>query len=202
MASGDTLRATFHTAIVVGLLGCGPKPAASTEGPVATSTTMSSQAGSADLGQCPTYMGAPASDADRDMLWNGRANAQPFCLFISSVAWAEHDRQKASDLFALAMVRYQYDAVRCATPIAGPVGSAMTAGRMAAGGRLSDLGILVGPEEIGAAARRSETYNYPIRHLQTLCDGDVLPEVEWPSLQRNILQTVADATARAASETP
>jgi hypothetical protein len=73
---------------------------------------------------------------------------------------------------------------------------------MVASGRLSELGILVGPEQIGAAARRSETYSYPIRHLQTLCDGNVRPEVEWPGLQRNILQAVADATAKAASETP
>src|SRR4051794_32675492 len=89
MASGDIPRVTFHTAIVVCLLGCGPKPAASTEGPAAAPSTLNSQAGPADLGQCPTYMGAPGSDADRDMLWNSRANAQPLCLFISSVAWAE-----------------------------------------------------------------------------------------------------------------
>ena len=198
----EMLRTVFHASLLLGLLGCGPVPEPSSEGPTPAPSAPSLQAAPSDLGQCSTYMGAPISDAERAGLWNGRGDAQPLCLFIASVAWAEHDRQKASDLFALAMLRYQYDTVRCAAPISGPTGSAMTAGRMAAGDRLYDLGIPVGPEQIGAAAMDPKSYEYPIRHLQTLCDRQVKPADEWPDIQLKLQKAVAEAIEKSGSEAP
>ena len=180
MARAKILQAAFHCLVSVGLLGCGSEPEESEKSHSASSAE---QVSPRSTGQCPTHMGASLSGADRENLWNGREDEQPLCLFIASTAWAQHDRKKASDLFALAMVRFRYDAVRCAGPVSQSTASAMTAARMAAGGYLSDLGIFVGPEEIGAAARNSRSYVYSAQHLQALCDGQVKSENEWPALR-------------------
>lgn len=94
------------------------------------------------------------------------------------------------------MVRYRYDAVRCAAPVPDALVSTMVAARMAAGDRLADLGIDVGPNEIGAAAQRSESYIYPVGHLQTQCDGKLRPETEWAGLRRAMQEQIAEAQAR------
>lgn len=71
----------------------------------------------------------------------------------------------------------------------------MVAARMAAGGRLADLGISVGPKEIGAAAQRSESYVYPVGHLQQQCNGKLRPESEWAGLRVEMQDAVARAMA-------
>jgi hypothetical protein len=191
------LKACLPLLVVAGLLGCGPEPAASAEGqPSETARRGVQPVASGALGQCSTFMGASLSDSDRAALWDGRGDAQPLCLFVASFAWADHDRQKASDLYALAMVRYRYDALRCAAPVPDALVSTMVAARMAAGDRLADLGIDVGPNEIGAAAQRSESYIYPVGHLQTQCDGKLRPETEWAGLRRAMQEQIAEAQAR------
>lgn len=185
--SAKISRVAFYGLFSGCILGCGSEPANSTESQAASNAKQNS---SRSIGQCPTHMGASLSDADRENLWNGREDEQPLCLFIASTAWAQHDPQKASDLFALGMVRFRYDAVRCAGPVSESTASAMTAARMAAGSHLSDLGIFVGPEEIGAAARRPQSYVYPADHLQALCDGNVRSESEWPALRLEMQEAI------------
>lgn len=193
----NILRASISLLVVAGLLGCGPESATSAERePSASVSGVVQPVGSDALGQCPTSMGASLSDRDRAALWDGRGDAQPLCLFVASFAWADHDRQKASDLYALAMVRYRYDAVRCAAPVPDALVSSMVAARMAAGDRLASLGIFVGPKEIGAAAQRSESYTYPVGHLQAQCDGKLRPESEWGGLRLEMQDAIAKAQAR------
>lgn len=190
-------KASLPLMVVAGLLGCGPEPATSAEiKPSESPSGVVQPVGSDALGQCSTFMGASLSDGDREALWAGRGDAQPLCLFVASFVWADHDRQKASDLYALAMVRYRYDAARCAAPVPDSLVSSMVAARMAAGGRLADLGVFVGPKEIGAAAQRSDSYIYPVGHLQMQCDGNLRPETEWPSLRQQMQDEIAKAQAR------
>ncbi len=93
------------------------------------------------------------------------------------------------------MVRYRYDAVRCAAPVPDALVSSMVAARMATESRLADLGIFVGPQEIGGAAQRSESYVYPVGHLQQQCEGKLRPESEWAGLRVEMQDAVARAMA-------
>lgn len=199
MARAKILQAVFCCLVSVCLLGCGSEPANSEE---SYSASSAEQISPRSIGQCPTHMGASLSDADRENLWNGRGDEQPLCLFIASTAWAQHDRRKTSDLFALAMVRFRYDDVRCAGPVSASTASAMTAARMAAGSHLSGLGIFVGPEEIGAAARHPQSYVYSTQHLAALCDGNVKSENEWPALRLEMQEAIDRAIGNSKAGLP
>lgn len=196
MTKVSILKVLVPLLVAAGLLGCGSESATSAENKREDSAGQGIQpVASNTLGQCSTFIGASLSDADRAALWDGRGDAQPLCLFVASVAWADHDRQKASDLYALAMVRYRYDAVRCAAPVPDALVSSMVGARMATESRLADLGIFVGPQEIGAAAQRSESYVYPVGHLQQQCEGKLRPESEWAGLRVEMQDAVARAMA-------
>lgn len=119
----------------------------------------------------------------RDTLWRTRAAAEPLCLFAGAIAWAQHDKQKAAQLYALGMVRRRYDIGRCQAVPAGPLSSLMASVRLGAGDKLREAGIEVGPDQIRPVALDPASYRFRTDHLSTFCEGPVKPARLWPEVQ-------------------
>lgn len=143
---------------------------------------------------CPTQVADQYEQEVREELWSQRKDAEPLCLFAGAMAWASHDSSKATELYALAMVRRRYDLGRCVAPPGGMMSSVMAAVRMGAGQALLDVGIKVGPVEMRPFGLDPATYQYRTDHLGTVCEGAVKPVEAWPREQEKIRREIADRT--------
>lgn len=141
---------------------------------------------------CPQQLEGVDQPAVREELWNRRKDAEPLCLFIGAIAWAHYDRGKATELYALGMIRRRYDLGRCVNAPGGMQSSMMAAVRMGAGDKLREAGILVGPAQIRPFALDPATYRYRTDHLAFMCEGPVKPSSAWGEEQERMRREMAD----------
>ena len=146
--------------------------------------------------ECSIQADGPDQPALREQLWTERKAAEPLCLFIGAMAWAPYDKDRAAELYALAMVRRRYDLGRCVHPPGGPVSSMMAAMRMGAGDKLREAGIVVGRTAIRPLALDPEMYKYRTDHLATMCEGPVKPSSPWPDVEAQMRREIESVSSR------
>lgn len=145
---------------------------------------------------CPQKPPGEYSTAERDAVWDTRQNAEPLCLLIGSIAWAEHDKDKASQLYRLGMLRRYYDLGRCVTQPHGPVSSMMMVMRMQAAQALGAVGAMPDLESAKVAARDPSTFRYRTDHLETMCEGPVQPADKWDEIREKLQSGMEAAPAQ------
>lgn len=141
---------------------------------------------------CPQQIEGGDQPAVREELWNKRKDAEPLCLFVGAIAWAHYDSGKATELYALGMIRRRYDLGRCVNAPGGMLSSMMAAVRMGAGDKLRESGILVGPAQIRPFALDPATYRYRTDHLASTCEGSVKPSNTWAAEQEQMQREIAN----------
>jgi hypothetical protein len=146
--------------------------------------------------ECPDPEALAASPKLAGQVWSERLSHESLCLYFAAGSLAATDAAKATDLYALARIRSQYDFARCEAWPHGSTSSAMAALRMTAEGALVQAGVKTMLPQLIAAARADETFDYTLEDLEQRCDGGALKPVNaWKAEQRRI-----QASAEAASK--
>jgi len=146
--------------------------------------------------ECSDFETLATSPKLAGQVWSDRLAHESLCLYFAAGSLATTDAAKATDLYALARIRSQYDFARCEEWPHGSTSSAMAAMRMTAEGALVQAGVKTMLPQLIAAARADETFDYELEDLEQRCDGGSLKPVSaWKAEQQRI-----QASAEAASK--